>query len=420
MSSLLIAKIFLQSLGDTTYLSVVTALKSKVQDLQKSAAANLAAILTKETEISDLKKLISDRDAIITSLGEKVLELKTEVNALQESCRVAQETAAKLTLQLQTDADVSKTKLGALETSNANLLHEQETLKLDLEQAKAKCNETENTAEDVRNHTKSVSDELCALKVLQDEQISKIESLVNSLARTSSDAQALRENARMLEASVTNYKAEIQKKDGICQNLESQLKQNGFRIADLGKSVEDMRILLAEANEKAAVAESKNEKLITELSLKDGEMQRYRKDLANGQVEIANWAAKHANDTATLSSTVSEFRNALDAANDDVKRLTTRVQAMENEHLNIQRDLGKKEADLLDKVNILDKERKVKLAIEADLRKHVSMTQELEEKLGAFKTLKEADEATISGLRASFIKFRQTQLKVFGEFEREV
>jgi chromosome segregation ATPase len=383
-------------LGDVPEVSVVATLKSEIQDLQKRVAANLVVISTKETEISNLEKdisdrtqlhesTISDRDATIASLGKKVSELQTEVNTLRESSRAAEKTAAKLTLQLQvteafvteleTDADVSKTKLGVLETSNANLLHDQETLKLDLELAKAKCIETEITAEDVRNHAKTVSDELHSLKISQDEQISKIESLVDSLARTSGDAQALRENAKKLEAE---YKAEIQKKDDIRHNLEIQVKQNGSRIAQLsadlqtvGKSVEDMKIQVAEANKKAADAESLNEKLGTELSLKDGAVQQYQKDLANAQVEVATWTTKHANDTTTLSSTISDLRNALATANGNVERLT-------------------------------------------------SEAQELEKGLGYLKTSKEADEATISSLRASFMKLRQSQLRIFGEFEQEV
>ena len=411
-------------------------------------AANVVVISSKETEISDLEKVISDRaqlhestvsdrDATIASLGEKVSELKTEVNALRESCRVAQETAANLTLQLQAteafvteledDANVSQTKLGVLEKSNANLLHDQERLKLELEQAKVKCIETENTAEDVRNHAKTVSDELRSLRISQDEQNSKIEGLVDSLERTSSDAQALRDNTKKLEAAVADYEAEIQKRNSIREKLEIQVKQKDFRIAQLSadlqtveKLVEDMKIRLAEANKKAAEAELLNEKLTVELSLKDGAMQQYQNDLANVRVEVATWTTKHANDTATLSSTISNLRNALATANGDVERLTSQVQAVENASLSIQQDLSKKEADLLDTVNILDKERKLKLAVEADLKKYVSKTQELEQGLGYFKTSKEADEATISGLRASFMKLRQSQLQIFGEFEQEV
>lgn len=383
-------------------------------------AANLAVISTRETEISDLEKdisdraqlhesTISDRDGNIASLEKKVSGLQTEVNTLPESSRVAEETAAKLSLQLQmteafvteleTDADVSKTKLGVLETSNANLLHDQETLKLELELAKAKCIETEITTEDVRNHAKTVSDELHSLKISQDEQISKIESLVDSLARTSSDAQALRENAKKLETSVAHYKAEIQKRDNIRQNLEIQV---------------------AEANKKAADAESLNKKLGTELSVKDGAVQQYQRDLANAQVEVVTWTTKHANDTTTLSSTISDLRNALATANGNVERLTSQVQAVENERQSVQQDLAKNEADLLDRVNILDKERKAKLAVEAELKKYVSKSQELEKRLGYLKTSKEANEATISSLRASFMKLRESQLQIFGEFEQEV
>jgi chromosome segregation ATPase len=418
-------------------------------------AANLVVISSKETEIFDLEKdisdrarlhesAISDRDATIASLGEKVSELKTELNDLQESCRVAKETITRFTMQLQAteasvseleaEADVSKTKLGVLEMSNANLLHDQETMKLVLEQAKAKYIETENTAENVRNHAKTVSEELSSLKILRDEHLSKIEGLANSLARTSSDAQAMRENSRMLEASVANYEAEIQKKDGIRQNLEFQVKQNDSRIAQLSadlqtveKSVEDMRTRLAEANKEAADAESLKEKLITELSLKDGAVQQYQEDLANirgqyadSQLEVAEWTTKHANDTMTLSSTISELRDALATANSDVERLTSQLQAVEDERLSIQKELARKEVDLLDSVNVLDQERKVKLAAEADLNTYVSKTQELEKELGYFKTSKEADEATISSLRASFTKLRQSQLQMFGEFEQEV
>ena len=446
---------FLQPLGNAPELAVVSTLKSEIQDLKTRVAANLVVIAGKETEISDLEKdisdrarlhesTISDRDATIASLEEKVLELKTEVNDMRESCRIAKETTTRLTMQLQAteasvseleaEADVSKTKLGVLEISNANLLHDQETMKFDLEQAKAKCIETENIAENVRNHAKAVSEELSSLKILRDEHLSKIEGLADSLARTSSDAQALREKSRMLEASAANYEAEIQKKEDIRQNLEIQVKQDDSRIAQLSadlqtveKSVEDMRIRLAEANVKTADAESLNEKLMTELSLKDVAVQQYQKDLskiqglfADSKLEVAEWTTKHANDTMTLSFTISELRDVLATANSDVKRLTSQLQAVEDERLSIQQDLVRKEVDLFDTVNVLDQERKLKLAAEADLNTYVSKTQELEKELGYFKTSKEADEVTISSLRASFMKLRQSQQQMFGEFEQEV
>ena len=414
-------------------------------------ATNLAVISGKETEISDLEKdisdrarlydsTISDRDAAIASLGKKVSELKTEVNELQESCRIAKETTSRLTMQLEAteasvseleaEADASKTKLGDL----ANLLRDQETMKLDLEQAKAKCIENENTAENARNHAKTVSEELSSLKTLRDEHLSKIESLTALLAQTSSDAEALRENSRLLEASVAYYEAEIQKKEDIRQNLENQVTLNDSRIAQLSadvqsveKSVEDMRTRLAEANRKAADTESMNKKLTTELSLKDGAVQQYREDLANiegqfadSQLEVAEWTTKHADDTMALSSTISELKDALTTANSDVERMTSQLHAAKDERLSIQQDMVRKEMDLLDKGKVLDQERKAKLAAEAVLNTYVSKTRELEKELGHFKSSKEADEATISGLRASFTKLRRSQVQIFEEFEQEV
>lgn len=414
-------------------------------------AANLIVISGKETEIFDLEKdisnrarlydsTISDRDATIASLGEKVSELKTEVNDLRESCHIAKKTTTKLTMQLQAteasvseleaEADVSKTKLGDL----ANLLHDQETMKLDLEQARAKCIEIENTAENARNYARTVSEELSSLNILQDEHLSKIETLTVSLAQTSSDAQALRENSRLLEASVADYEAEIQKKEGIRQNLEIQVKQNDSRIAQLsvelqtvGKSVGDMRTRLAESKKKTADAESLNERLTTELSLKDSAVQQYQEDLSNireqfadSQLEVAEWTTKHADDTMTLSSTISELKDALATSNSDVEKLSLQLHAVEDERLSIQQDLVRKEVDLLDTVKVLDQERKMKLAAEADLNTYVSKTQELEKELGYFRISKEVDETTISSLRGAFTKLRQSQAQIFEEFEQEV
>ena len=411
----------------------------------------MVIISSKETEISDLEKdisdrarlhdsTISDRDATIASLGENVSELKTEVNQLRESCRVAKETTTRLTMQLQateasvseleTEADVSKTKLGDL----ANLLHDQETMKLDLEQAKVKCIENENTAEKARNYAKTVSEELSSLKILRVEHLSKIESLTVSLAQTSSDARALQENSRTLETSVATYETEIQKKEEIRQNLEIQVKKHDSRIAQLSadlqameKSVEDMRTRLAEANKKAADAESLNEKLTTELSLKDGTVQHYQEDLeeirgqyADSQLEVAEWTRKHADDTVALSTSISELKDTLTTANSDVARLASQLHAVKDERLSIQGDLVRKKVELLDTVKVLDQERRMKLAVEADLNTHVSKTQELEKELGNFKTSKEADETTISSLRASFTKLRQSQVQIFEEFEQEV
>ena len=380
-------------------------------------AANLAIISSKETEISDLEKdisdralshksIISDRDGTIASLREKVSELKTEANDLRESCRVAEETAARLTLQIQTteaivaelriEADVSKTKLGVLEMSNANLLRDQETLKSDLEQAKANCIEAENATEDVRNHAKAVSDELCSLKVLKDDQVSR---LVDSLSQASNDTKVLREEYETLKASVARYDVEIRAKDA----------------------------RLAEANQKVADVESVNEKLETVLSLKDSAMQQYQDNLAivqgrcaDAQQGVIEWRTKHANDTMALSSTVSDLRSALATANNDIARLTSRLQTVEEECLSTQKDLEKKEGDLFNTINILETERKMKLAFEADLMTHMSKNQELEEELGYFKTSKEADKATIQSLRASFMKLRESQLEIFGELEQAV
>lgn len=442
-------------MGDAQELSPVVALKSAVQDLQNRLAVELVVIASKETKISDLEKDISDRarvhesiifdrDEIIASLRKKVSELKTEVNNLLESRRLAQETAAQLTIQLQAtealitelrvETDVSKTKLGVLEMSNANLLRDQETLKADLELAKAEYIHLENVKEDVRNHAKAVSDELSSLKISQEEQNSTIEGLVDSLTQTSNDALALRENYEMLEASVAGYEAEIRMKEDIRQNLETQVKQNNSRIVQLSadlqnaeKLVEDVRSGLAEANRRAAVAESLNEKLTIESSLKDNAVQQYQDDLAtvqkhyaDAQLEIMESATKHANETMTFSSTISYLQDDLTTANSDVESLTSRLRVVEDERVSIKEDLGKKGAELVDTLNILEAEHKEKMAFKADLIRYKVKTQELEEELGYFKTSKEADEATISNLRASFMKLRESQQQIFGEFEQKV
>lgn len=314
----------------------------------------MVVISSKETEISALEKdisdrgqihesIVSERDGTIASLREKISQLKTEASDSRESCRLAEESAARLTLQLQAteavvtelrvEVDVSKTKLGVLEMSNSNLLRDQETSKLDLEQAKAERIKTENTAEDVRNHAQAVSDELRSLKILQDEQISKIEDLVDSLSRTSNDAQTLRESSKVLEASVAAYEAEIKRKDKIRENLEIQVKESDSRIAQLSadlqagkKSVEDVKTRLADANKRAVDAELVNEELKTELSLRDGAVQQYQNDLVTVeeqlQLKVTDWTAKHANDTMALSSTISDLRYALVTANGDVERLS--------------------------------------------------------------------------------------------------
>ena len=336
-------------------------------------ARNLAVISSKETEISDLEKdisdrdrthesIISDRDGTIASLKKKVSELQAETSDLRE------------------------------------------TMKSDLEQANAECIEAKNAAENVRNQAKAVSDELHSLKILRDEQASKIEGLVDSLSRASNDAEALQENSRMLEASVARYEAEIQKKDEICQNLETQAKEKELFIAQISadlqtaeKSVEDMRIQLVEANKKVVDAESVNKRLRTNLSSKEDAVQQYQNDLAtvqgqfaDAQAEIIEWGMKHADDTRVLSSTISDLRDALATANGDIEKLTSRLQAVEDE----------------------------RSAFKADLMTHVKKTQELKEELRHLQTSKEAHEATISSLRASFIKLRQSQLQIFGEFEQ--
>ena len=412
----------------------------------------MVVISSKETEISALEKdisdrgqihesIVSERDGTIASLREKISQLKTEASDSRESCRLAEESAARLTLQLQAteavvtelrvEVDVSKAKLGVLEMSNSNLLRDQETSKLDLEQAKAERIKTENTAEDVRNHAQAVSDELRSLKILQDEQISKIEDLVDSLSRTSNDAQTLRESSKVLEASVAAYEAEIKRKDKIRENLEIQVKESDSRIAQLSadlqagkKSVEDVKTRLADANKRAVDAELVNEELKTELSLRDGAVQQYQNDLVTVeeqlQLKVTDWTAKHANDTMALSSTISDLRYALVTANGDVERLNLRLRAVEDERLSIQQELGRKGADLLETLNSLEMERNMKLAFEGDLLACINKNQELEEEIGFFKTSKEADEVTISSLQTSFMKFRESQLQIFGEFELEV
>ena len=176
-------------------------------------------------------------------------------------------------------------------------------------------------------------------------------------------------------------------------------------------------------NKRAVDAELVNEELKTELSLRDGAVQRYQNDLVTVQehlqLKVTDWTAKHANDTMALSSTISDLRYALVAANGDVERLNLQLpsRAVEDERLSIQEDLGRKGADLLETLNSLEMERNM---VEADLLACISKNQELEEELGFFKTSKEADEATISSLQTSFMKLRESQLQIFGEFEREV
>ena len=183
------------------------------------------------------------------------------------------------------------------------------------------------------------------MKILRDEQASEIEGLVDSLSPTSNDAEALQENSRMLEASVARYEAEIQKKDEIRQNLETQAKEKELFIAQISadlqtaeKSVEDMRIQLVEANKKAVDAESVNERSKTNLSSQEGAVQQYQNDLttvqgqfADAQAEIIEWGMKHADYTKVLSSIISGLRDdTLATANGDIERSTLRLHVQDD------------------------------------------------------------------------------------------
>lgn len=430
-----------------------------------------------------LESAIAERDATISALLEENENLQIEIDDIRDSWRQDSnrlKAAESFVEELRAERDVGLSKMQVLEVLNGELVRGQADLREALALAKAESSEVKDLNNSLRTQCDDLAMKIESLKRREAEGTSRNQRLVESLSRMSNDVQVLRDQNVSLELSVSNYRDEAREKDGIARELRNDINDKDVRIEYLSVQLQTLKhsaeessvqkqsaivalseeILSMQENAKTleealatkldelktekaqkgqlarqladkerglqaaqqATSEAclKIEKLTSELTLKQDSIQELSTEIedARGHVMIVEGNLtesrdRHEKERAVLLTQVSDLRASLetvkgqsDALLTDVRKHSQAVEERDNRLTELQ--------------HALDVERRGKSVLEASVVSFIGKIQDLEAQLADTENAKELEQRRIFDLQKSFTNFRNSQEKLFEEFEGRV
>ncbi|KAF7360133.1 Aminotransferase [Mycena venus] len=360
----------------------------------------LAAHLAETTDkLTAAQQGLSDARAAAEALKPQMAALDDALTKRISSQRELQERLTKT----QRDTDTFRLKVGILETTASNLRANLEAKKLEAEQL------TRELAERTGANVALVSSLKEKEQQLTDTIVSK-DTLQTTLDEVTSKLQlALSTEAQVQES---------------WNRMNDQLAQLDTAKSSLMRELAAASAMVEETAVKLREAESREEMLGTEVTTKDQEIQRLRMQLGESverirEVEQSLEAAesRYASDIAERESANIALGKSLSSAREDIARLTLELNSLQTDRDDMQRRL---EGDVRHITDVLDAEKLRRSLIETECEDANGRIQEVEQELLELRASKDADAATIEGLKGVFSQLKATQMQSLAELDNKL
>ncbi|KAF8169824.1 hypothetical protein K438DRAFT_1854724 [Mycena galopus ATCC 62051] len=410
--------------------SKITKLRSELDSERVSAVDLFGERARLEEELSAQRELVVTADGSNQLLVKRIAELDQ---------RVEEQSAVELSLKeeivrAEKALFATTNKLSDVETKRATLVEE-------LTETTDKLASARQSLADARAAAEALKPQMAALDDALTKRISSQREVQERLTKTQRDADTFRLKVGILETTTSNLRANLESKtieaEQLAQNLVERTEANAVLISSLEKKerqltdvniskdelqntfdettsgLRDQLALLdaaktsltaelaatsATAEEtvvKLREAEARQETLRIEITAKDHGIQQLRVQLGDsvgrvGELEqnLDAVGARYASDIAERKST----NTALDNSLSDVRRIT----------------------------DALDAEKQRGKLVAAECEDANSRVQEVEQELLELQVSKDADAATIEGLKDIFSQLKATQMQSLAEMNNKL
>ncbi|KAF8175533.1 hypothetical protein BJ912DRAFT_1147088 [Pholiota molesta] len=401
--------------------------------MRSQAAATAMLEKAISDRVKDLEQAVTERDETIDALRKDSAAYKTEVAALQDSWKRAEDmvttTLERLTIsealvgELRAEKESDALKVKTLQDAKDDLVRSQETLQVDLERANARYSAANTANESLQTETSNIANELATLKEEVRQANVKISELKGSLSEASGNEQVLQRRNVELEHSIARYEAEVAEKQRNCQQLEArisvaelaheqtlsrlseterfatetsaQLTISDVNIASLTNDLmrireeqETLRRSLSAAHQDLHSEEAKSRELEAQLSDKDKALHVSQQDLAEARLTIQSFQTEITEKECIIIRLSNEKDGVQESLSKADARITDLQNAQEAERTDSSRKISEFEASLSSaKADIAANEiqmneiREEKVRLKSDLNQRVLLVEDLQARL---------------------------------------
>ncbi|KAJ7727004.1 hypothetical protein DFH07DRAFT_852129 [Mycena maculata] len=414
-----------------------TSLESSIADLRHELDSQIASnvILAEErarlaAELSEQKALVGASDEAKQALLKKIAELDRcirEQGAVQLSLKEEIARAA-------TDLAAESERLRGAETTNESLVAR-------LVDATTNLTTAQNSLVEARASAEALKPQMAALDDALTQRISSQREVQEQLVKTQRELDTFRLKVNILETTVSNVRADLEsKKLEICE-LETNLAVRVEENTALTSSLYEQQQKLTDVNGAKEGLQTRLDEVISQLQLArdaGGKLQQSR-DMLLDQLAAAD-AAKTSliAELATTSATVKETAVKLGEAEATEAKLRAEVAANDQEIRQLRGDVedlalelgstrksrdefqARLEGDVRRVTDALDAEKLRGQLLEAERTDAIMRVQEVEDELLELQVSKEADAATIEGLKDVFSQLKTAQMQSLAELDNKL
>ncbi|KAJ7199321.1 hypothetical protein B0H12DRAFT_1165411 [Mycena haematopus] len=427
--------------------SDIAKLRSELDSKRTSAADLVGDRVYLEEALLAQRALVGTADESNQLLVKRIAELDQRVVEHSAVERSLKEEIARAEAELSTASE----KLMDAETKNEALISR-------LEETTDKLTAARQGLTDARASAEALKPQMAALDDALTKRISSQRELQERLTKTQRDADTFRMKVGILETTASNLRAKLESKNleadqlsrdlvertGANAVLCSSLKEKEQQLTDANISKDELQTKLDEVTSKfhdqLAVLDAAKTSLISELAAtlvkleetvgklreagaleetlrteataKDDEIQQLRLQLADYVRR-----ARYTSDMAERDSAIIALENSMSSAREDVTRLTLEATSLRQDLDDMQRRL---DIDVERMTDALDVEKQRGKLLEADCEHANSRIQEVEQELLELRASKDADAATIEGLKGVFSQLKATQMQSLAELDNKL
>ncbi|CAA7268257.1 unnamed protein product [Cyclocybe aegerita] len=373
----------------------LTLLESANARLESELEQSRIEYINVKSEKDSLATLLKAAKNEIASLELSEVEKKAKIHALIESL------------------ENSANEVQMLRETGAKLEESLSKYKSELQQQREALVDLENRLRDRDAEVERLSTRLGGAESSVEAISAKLTDAEAMAAALSLDLSLVKTAAGNVEATLADTRTQVEVEEAHHRRLEEELAAKDGEISSKERDAEALRLTVRGLKDELRAKDDAIHKL-------QGEFEGTQRRLTTTETARLADGQRHEAERRSLSAQIIDLQTSLDSARSRADGLSSQLRTAEAEQGALRKDLAEKIADIANANAELKAGEEERAALEADLVARVGKTQELEGELRAFKIAKEADERTIVALKASFVRMKEGQAKLFGDLDKTI
>ncbi|KAJ7077188.1 hypothetical protein C8R44DRAFT_992960 [Mycena epipterygia] len=412
-----------QELSDSAraHLAKLQAAEDRVTAREASIASQEMTIASKEASIAAQARTIASHEDSIASHETKLAQLRSELEA------------ANATLEQQialstSELSAASERIAAAQRKNESLAAQNSSLAAHNSSVEAKNSSLAADLADARNAAEALKPQMAGLDEALTKRISAGRELQERLGKTSKEAEGLRLKVTLLEGTLRDKVGVLEKsleaKKGEVEGLKRDLAARREEVREASVEKEKLQGALEVIGDQLAAADATKASLMAELAGTSAMVEETTRKLEETTSKMRDAEARNDALQMQVGARVQELEQALAkhtsemadkeiALQDTVSTVRREADDLTRELISAQTRLGDVQGDVQRISDALAEETRRGKLLEAEL----VVAREAEEEVVELRAAKDADQATIEGLKEVFSRFKESFAQVDNELE---